>query len=64
MAGAGGARWDGGTLSFRYADAAQSLTGVRVLSSAFKDDLTGPVDGVWELRREAPRCSASSTGWS
>ncbi|WP_230858831.1 alpha/beta hydrolase [Actinoplanes aureus] len=53
MAGAGGARWEGATLSFRYADATHTLCGARVLSSAFKADLAFH-DGFWELSRETP----------
>ncbi|MEU4420504.1 alpha/beta hydrolase-fold protein [Actinoplanes sp. NPDC024001] len=54
MAGAGGARWEGATLSFRYPDPARKLAGVRVLSSAFRADLTFADGGFWELRHRTP----------
>ncbi|MFC7534371.1 alpha/beta hydrolase [Actinoplanes sp. GCM10030250] len=59
MDGAAGARWDGGTLCFRYADAAHDLAGVRVLASTFHADLAyqdrnGSGADFWELRRESP----------
>ncbi|MEV6305239.1 alpha/beta hydrolase-fold protein [Actinoplanes sp. NPDC051861] len=53
MEAAEGARWENGALLFRYADRARDLTGVRVLASTFKDDLSLH-DRIWELRRERP----------
>ena len=52
-AAASGAWCDGAVLRFRYPDPGQRLAGVRVLSSAFRADLTFRA-GVWELRRDRP----------
>ncbi|MEV0900609.1 esterase [Actinoplanes sp. NPDC049802] len=55
MEGAGGAWCDGAVLRFRRHDPGRRLSGVRVLSSAFRADLAyRPELGSWELCRERP----------